>query len=57
MHNFLNFVLHDCILIFVAEQVYLMPQVTNVEKKEDTANLKPESLGKNCFSKTLNPKP
>ena len=29
MKNFRNFVLHNCILVFDAEQVYLKLQVTN----------------------------
>ena len=29
-----NFVLHNCILVFDAEQVYLELQVTNLKNKE-----------------------
>ena len=38
MQKFPNFVLHNCILIFDAEQVYLKLQVTNVKNQEVTAN-------------------
>ena len=41
--DFQNFVVDNCILNFDAEQVYLKPQVTNLQNKE--------------YSKTLNPKP
>ena len=41
MQDFWNFVLHNCILNFDAEQVHLKPQVTNVKNKEVTANPKP----------------
>ena len=53
MHDFRNFVQHNCIFIFDAEQVYLKLQVTDVKNKEVTANPNPETLEK----KTLNPKP
>ena len=59
MLYFFNFVLHNCILISDAEQVYFKPQVTNFKMKEatqwqQTQNLKPkEKIG---FSKTLNSK-
>ena len=59
MLYFWNFVLHNCILISDAEQVYFKPQVTNFKMKEatqwqQTQNLKPkEKIG---FSKTLNSK-
>ena len=46
-HDFRNFVLHNCILNFDAEQVYLKPQVTYVKNKELTANPKPQTLEKN----------
>ena len=52
MKDFRNFVLD-----FDAEQVYLKLQVTNLKNKEVTVNLKPHTLEKNGFSKTLNPKP
>ena len=52
MHDFWNFVLHNCILIFDALQVYLKLQVTKLKNKEVTANHKvgvnPKPL-KNCF--------
>ena len=38
MQDFRNFVLHNCILYFNTEQVYLKLQVTNVKNKEVTAN-------------------
>ena len=57
MNDFRNFVLHNCILVFDAEQVYWKLQVTNLKNKEVTVNLKPHTLEKNGFSKTLNPKP
>ena len=31
MKDFRNFVLHNCILVFDAEQVYLKPQVINLK--------------------------
>ena len=43
MKDFRNFVLHNCILIFDAEQVYLKLQVINL-KKEVTVNPKPQTL-------------
>ena len=52
-----NFVLHSCILVFDAEQVYLKLQVTNVKYKEVSAHPKPQTLEKIGFSKTLYPKP
>ena len=57
MKDFRNFVLHNCILVFDAEQVYFKRQVTNLKNKEVTVNSKPQTLGKIGFSKTLNPKP
>ena len=57
MKDFRNFVLDNCILDFDAEQVYLKPQVTNLKNKKVTANPKLQTLEKNWFSKTLNPKP
>ena len=47
MQDFLNFVLHYCILNLDTEQVFLKLQVTNVKKKEVTAYPKPQTLGKN----------
>ena len=38
IQEFQNFVLHNCILIFDAEQVYLKPQVTKINNKEVAAN-------------------
>ena len=58
--DFRNFVLHNCILIFDAEQVYSKLQVTNLKNKEVTVNPRPQTLGKKSyFSKpqTPNPKP
>ena len=57
MHDFRNFVLHNCILIFATEQVYLKLQLTNVKNKEVTANPKPQTLEKKWSFETLNPKP
>ena len=37
-------VLHNCILVFDAEQVYLKLQVINLKNKEVTVNLKPQTL-------------
>ena len=54
MHDFRNFALHNCILIFDSEQVYLEPQVTKFNNKEVTPNPKPQTLKK---KNTLNPKP
>ena len=47
MQDFLNFVLHYCILNLDTEQVFLKLQVTNVKKKEVTAYPKPQTLEKN----------
>ena len=55
--DFWNFVLHNCILVFDAKQVYLKLQVTNLKNKEVTVNPKPQTLEKIGFSKTLYPKP
>ena len=49
MKDFRNFVLHNCILDFDAEQVYLKPQVFNLKNKEVTANPKTQTLEKNWF--------
>ena len=57
MHDFRNFVRHNCILIFDAEQVYLKLQITKIKNKVVTANPKPHTQKRNGFSKTLNPKP
>ena len=43
MKDFRNFVLHNCILVFDAEQVYLTLQVTNLKNKEVTVNPKPQT--------------
>ena len=45
-----NFVLHNCILVFDAEQVYLKLQVTSLKNKEITVS---QTLEKSGFSKTL----
>ena len=55
MKDFRNFVLHNCILDFDAEQVYLKTQVTNLKNKKVTANPKLQTLEKNWVFK--NPKP
>ena len=55
MQDFRNYVLHNFIVIFDAEQVYLQPKVTNVKNKEVTANPKPQTLQKTWFFE--NPKP
>ena len=57
MKDFRNFVLHNCILVFDAEQVNLKLQVTNLKNNEVTVNPKPQTLEKIGFSKTLYPKP
>ena len=62
MKDFRNFVLHNLILDFDAEQVYLKLQVTNRKNKEVTVNRKPQALEKNWFFEspipyTLKPKP
>ena len=49
MKDFRNFVLHNCILDFDAEQVYLKPQVINLKNKEVTVNPKPQTLEKIWF--------
>ena len=41
MHYFWNFVLHNCILVFDPEHVYLKLQLTKFKNKEVTANPKP----------------
>ena len=43
MQDFRNFILHSCILIFDAEQVYLKHQVRIFWNKEVTANPKPQT--------------
>ena len=45
MQDFRNFALHNCILIFDAEHIYLN-QVSNFKNKEVTANPKPQTLRK-----------
>ena len=57
MKDFRTFVLHNFILIFDSEQVYLKPQVSNLKSKEVTVNPKLQTLDKIGFSKTLNPNP
>ena len=60
MKDFRNFVPHNCILVFDAEQVYLKLQVINLKNKEVTVNPKPQILKKKLvFRKlySLNPKP
>ena len=57
MKDFRNFVLHNCILFFDAEQVYLKLQIINLKNKEVTVNPKPQTLEKNGFSKTIYPIP
>ena len=42
IQDFWDFVLHSCIPIFDAEQVYLKPEITNFKNKEATANPKPK---------------
>ena len=49
MKDFRNFVLHNCVLDFDAEQVYLQLQVTNLKNNEVTVNPKPQTLEKNWF--------
>ena len=55
MKDFRNFVVHNCILVFDTEQVYLQLQVTSLKNKEVAVNPKPQTLGKNWFFE--NPKP
>ena len=57
MKDFRNFVLHNCTLVFDAEQVYLKLQITIINNREVTANPKHQTLEKIRFSKTLHPKP
>ena len=53
MKDLQTFVLHNCILVFDAKQVYLKLQVINLKNKEVTVNpKKPQTL-----EKTLYPKP
>ena len=49
MKDFRKFVLHNCILVFDAEQVYLKLQVTNLKNKKVTVNPKTPTLEKNWF--------
>ena len=49
MKDFWNLVLHDCVLIFDAEQVYFKLQVTNLKNKEVKVSPQPETLEKNRF--------
>ena len=57
--DFRNFILHNCILVFDAEQVYLKLQVTNLKNKEVTVNHKPQTLEKIALNTkfALKPKP
>ena len=47
MKEFWNFVLHDCYLVFDAQQGYL--QATNVKNKEVAVNPKPQTLEKHSL--------
>ena len=49
MKDFWNFVFHNWILVFEAEQVYLKLQVISLKNMEVTENPKPLSLEKNWF--------
>ena len=49
MKDFRNFVLHNCLLVSNAEQVYLMLQVINLKNKEVTVNPKTQTLKNNWF--------
>ena len=42
MKDFRNFVLHNCIFVFDAEQVYLKLQVTNLKNKQQPYTLHPK---------------
>ena len=58
--DFRNFILHNCILVFDSEKVYLKLEVTNLKNEEVTVNPKPQTLEKKLvFQKpyTLKPKP
>ena len=59
VQEFRNFVLHNWILNFDAEQVYPKLQVTNVKNKEVTAKPKSQILKRSLFflSKILNLNP
>ena len=62
MKDFRNFVRHNWILVFDAEQVYLKLQIINLKNKEVAVNPKPQTLEKKRFFEnpipyTLNPKP
>ena len=56
MKDFWNFILHNCILLFHAEQVYLKLQVINLKNKEVTLE---NWVFKNPMSQleTIYPKP
>ena len=43
MHDFRNFFLHNCILIFDTVQVYLKLQATKFKNKEVTVNPKAQT--------------
>ena len=49
MKDFWNFVLHNCILNFDAEQVYSKLQVTHLKNNEVTVNPKPQTLRESWF--------
>ena len=55
MHDFQDVVLHDCMFIFDAGQVYSKLHLTKLKKKEVTENPKPQTRDKNWFFE--NPKP
>ena len=52
MQDFLNLDLHNCIVVFDAEPVYLKLQVTNFKNTEVTANPNPQTLEKIIFWKS-----
>ena len=55
MNEFRDFVLHNCILVFDSEQVYLKLQVTNLKNKEAAVNPKPQTLEKKLIFENLIP--
>ena len=58
--DFRNFVLHKCILVFDAEQVYLKLQVTNLKNRASTSlqvtNLKNKEVTVNHKPQLANPR-